>query len=164
MKNDNKIDIKSKLQDLKNQLITQPIIIEPVKELETTLLEPRQRLFIDEYLKDFNGTQAAIRAGYSEKTAQEQSSRLLSKVIVKEEITRRQTIIQKTTDLSIIKATQDLYRFIDELYNDEKIDRSAQLKAFIEIFKLNGLYTTKVDISSNGEPININFNLNNNKD
>ncbi len=32
-------------------------------------LEPRQRKFVMEYLKDFNGTQAAIRAGYSKKTA-----------------------------------------------------------------------------------------------
>lgn len=32
-------------------------------------LTPRQQLFIAEYLVDFNATQAAIRAGYSEKTA-----------------------------------------------------------------------------------------------
>lgn len=32
-------------------------------------LTPKQRRFIDEYLIDFNATQAAIRAGYSEKSA-----------------------------------------------------------------------------------------------
>lgn len=32
-------------------------------------LTPKQELFIHEYLIDFNATQAAIRAGYSEKTA-----------------------------------------------------------------------------------------------
>jgi phage terminase small subunit len=32
-------------------------------------LTPRQQQFVDEYLIDGNGTQAAIRAGYSEKTA-----------------------------------------------------------------------------------------------
>jgi phage terminase small subunit len=41
-----------------------------------------------EYIIDSNGTQAAIRAGYSPKTAQEQSARLLSKVIIQEEIAR----------------------------------------------------------------------------
>ncbi|ENG5503925.1 terminase small subunit, partial [Yersinia enterocolitica] len=41
-------------------------------------LTPKQELFCREYLKDLNATQAAIRAGYSEKTAQVQSSRLLS--------------------------------------------------------------------------------------
>ena len=32
-------------------------------------LTAKQSRFIDEYLKDFNATQAAIRAGYSKKTA-----------------------------------------------------------------------------------------------
>jgi len=32
-------------------------------------LTPKQRLFVAEYLKDFNATQAAMRAGYSKKTA-----------------------------------------------------------------------------------------------
>ena len=46
------------------------------------MLTPRQQRFVEEYLVDLNATQAAIRAGYSRKTAQEQSSRLLSNVIV----------------------------------------------------------------------------------
>ena len=50
-------------------------------------LNPRQQRFVEEYLKDPNATQAAIRAGYSEKTAQEQSSRLLSQVMVQEAVT-----------------------------------------------------------------------------
>ena len=49
------------------------------------LSEQRQR-FVDEYLIDLNGTQAAIRAGYSVKTAQEQASRLLSNVMVQQAI------------------------------------------------------------------------------
>lgn len=39
-------------------------------------LEPRQQRFIIEYLTDLNATQAAIRAGYSQRTASEQSTRL----------------------------------------------------------------------------------------
>ncbi|MGE9266402.1 terminase small subunit, partial [Escherichia coli] len=45
-------------------------------------LSEKQRRFVAEYLIDLNGTQAAIRAGYSAKTAQEQSSRLLSNVMI----------------------------------------------------------------------------------
>ena len=45
-------------------------------------LTPRQARFVDEYLIDLNATQAAIRAGYSAKTAQTQSSRLLSNGMV----------------------------------------------------------------------------------
>ncbi len=41
-------------------------------------LTPKQQRFVEEYLIDFNGKQAAIRVGYSEKTAEVQASRLLS--------------------------------------------------------------------------------------
>ncbi len=43
------------------------------------LLRPKQRAFVVEYLKDRNGAQAAIRAGYSERTARQQASELLTK-------------------------------------------------------------------------------------
>lgn len=43
----------------------------------------RQTRFIDEYLVDYNGTQAAIRAGYSQMAAKEQASRLLTNANVK---------------------------------------------------------------------------------
>lgn len=46
-------------------------------------LRPQIKRFCEEYIKDLNGTQAAIRAGYSAKTANEQSSQLLAKVNVK---------------------------------------------------------------------------------
>jgi phage terminase small subunit len=45
-------------------------------------LTTKQHAFVDEYLVDLNGTQAAIRAGYSPKTANEQAARLLAKVSV----------------------------------------------------------------------------------
>lgn len=49
-------------------------------------LTPKQQAFVDEYIIDLNGTQAAIRAGYSEKTAQEIASQNLSKLIIKEAV------------------------------------------------------------------------------
>lgn len=52
-------------------------------------LTNKQLLFVEEYMIDFNATQAAIRAGYSEKTANEQGARLLANVSVKNEINRR---------------------------------------------------------------------------
>lgn len=45
-------------------------------------LTEKQKRFIEEYLIDLNATQAAIRAGYSPKTAQEQGSQNLSKLMV----------------------------------------------------------------------------------
>jgi len=47
-------------------------------------ITPKQQRFVTEYLVDLNATQAAIRAGYSRKTAQQQGSRLLTNVVVKQ--------------------------------------------------------------------------------
>ncbi|EPG2771606.1 terminase small subunit [Klebsiella pneumoniae] len=53
-------------------------------------LTSQQRLFVAEYLKDNNATQAAIRAGYSKKTANEQGARLLAKVSIAQAIAQQQ--------------------------------------------------------------------------
>lgn len=50
-------------------------------------LTPKQRLFVEEYLKDMNATQAAIRAGYSKKTAEQQGYQLLKKTSVAKAVT-----------------------------------------------------------------------------
>ncbi len=42
-------------------------------------MTPKQARFVDQYLIDLNATQAAIRAGYSERTANEQGAQLLKK-------------------------------------------------------------------------------------
>lgn len=49
-------------------------------------LTPKQRLFVREYVKDFNATQAAIRAGYSKKTAASQGERLLRNVDIQGQV------------------------------------------------------------------------------
>lgn len=49
----------------------------------------KQQRFVDEYLIDLNATQAAIRAGYSVKTAQEQGSQNLSKLMVQQAISEK---------------------------------------------------------------------------
>lgn len=46
--------------------------------MEGLKLTKKQRKFADEYLIDCNGTQAAIRAGYSPKTANEQAAKLMA--------------------------------------------------------------------------------------
>ena len=49
----------------------------------------KQQRFCDEYLIDLNGTKAAIRAGYSEKTARQMAAENLSKPVIKEYIEKR---------------------------------------------------------------------------
>lgn len=55
----------------------------PIEKLEK-LLTDKQVLFVFEYLRDFNGTQAAIRAGYEAKSAASQAWKLLRKPEIKE--------------------------------------------------------------------------------
>lgn len=68
-----------------------------------------------EYLVDLNATQAAIRAGYSAKTAQEQSSRLLSNVIVEAAIAKAQA---KRAEKTGINAEWVLTRLASEATAD----------------------------------------------
>ena len=49
-------------------------------------MTPKQAGFVEEYLVDLNATQAAIRAGYSPKTAEVQGSRLLANAKVREAV------------------------------------------------------------------------------
>lgn len=63
-------------------------------------LTKKQKRFCDEYLVDLNATQAAIRSGYSQRTAQEQSSRLLSNVMVQEYIQKRKMDRIKRTEIT----------------------------------------------------------------
>ena len=62
-------------------------------------LNDKSEAFCHEYLIDYNGTQAAIRAGYSKKTAYSQGSRLLKNAVVLSRVRALQA--EKTAQLSI---------------------------------------------------------------
>ena len=63
-------------------------------------LTPKQELFVMEYVVDLNGKQAAIRAGYSPRTAEVQASRLLSHVKVQAAVQRAQESLVERVELS----------------------------------------------------------------
>ena len=71
-------------------------------------LTAKQDRFVEEYLIDLNATQAAIRAGYSEKTAQEQGSRLLSNVMVAKAIEAAQKERSERTEITQDMVLQEL--------------------------------------------------------
>lgn len=60
----------------------------PLEDDYLAALTSKQRRFLAEYLRDFNATQAAIRAGYSADTARQQGSRLLTNVNISAVISR----------------------------------------------------------------------------
>ena len=61
-------------------------------------LKPKQQNFIEEYLIDFNGTQAAIRAGYSPKSAAETAYENLRKPQIIEALAQRRDELAATND------------------------------------------------------------------
>jgi phage terminase small subunit len=63
-------------------------------------LNEKQRRFVDEYLIDLNATQAAIRAGYSAKTADVQGSRMLGNVKVQQAIAEQMAERSKRTGIN----------------------------------------------------------------
>ena len=71
-------------------------------------LTAKRKCFVDEWLIDFNGTQAAIRAGYSEKTAAATAARLLRNVNIQAEISRRQRDLQKRTEVTQDRVVKEL--------------------------------------------------------
>lgn len=73
-------------------------------------LTPKQIRFVDEYLVDFNATQAAIRAGYSEKNAYQIGSENLRKPQIQSEIARRQKDLQRRTEISQDRVVKELAR------------------------------------------------------
>ncbi len=74
-------------------------------------LNERQARFADEYIIDLNATQAAIRAGYSKKTAYSQGQRLLKNVEIKQMIDKR---LEEKKEKLIMKQDEILIRLSEQ--------------------------------------------------
>jgi phage terminase small subunit len=73
-------------------------------------ITPKQKRFADEYLVDYNGRQAATRAGYSAHTAHSQSTQLLAKPAVKEYLNKKMTRIADKLEMSAERTLQEINR------------------------------------------------------
>lgn len=71
-------------------------------------LTPKQQRFVTEYLVDLNGTQAAIRAGYSAGAAEVQASRLLSNAKVQSAVQAAMNRREKRTEITQDRVLQEL--------------------------------------------------------
>lgn len=73
-----------------------------------TVLDLRHQRFVDEYLIDLNGTQAAIRAGYSANSAAEQAYDLLRKPQIKAAIEASQKRLQDKLEIKAESVVRQL--------------------------------------------------------
>src|SRR5690348_12161649 len=71
-------------------------------------LSPRQRRFVEEYLVDLNATKAAIRAGYSERTARQMAAENLSKPDIQAAIAEAQDARAQRVQISADRVIQEL--------------------------------------------------------
>jgi phage terminase small subunit len=109
----------------------------------------KQERFVAEYLVDLNATQAAIRAGYSAKTADTQSSQLLVKTQVADAIARKKSAQLQKCDLTAVRVLEEIRRLafadlrglFDEQGNLRPIhslsDEQAASIASLEVIKRN---------------------------
>lgn len=124
-------------------------------------ITPKQQLFVKEYLVDLNATQAAIRAGYSVKTAGSQAHDLLKKPEIQEAISHGATARAKSVDitaeyvLSTIKNTIERCAQAEPVFDREgvetgeyKFDSAAVLKGSELLGKYLKLFTDKTEVSN----------------
>lgn len=125
-------------------------------------LSKKQQLFVREYLVDLNATQAAIRAGYSAKTAQEQSSRLLSNVIIQQAVQEKMNERSKRTEINAdyvlntiqetierCKQAEPVYEMVDGdkvPTGEYKFEHAGVLRGCELLGKHLKLFTDKVEI------------------
>lgn len=77
---------------------------------EAAKLTAKQSKFVDEYLVDLNATQAAIRAGYSERTARQVASENLTKPNIEAAIQERMADREKRTEVTQDRVLKELAR------------------------------------------------------
>lgn len=83
------------------------------------VLTDKQEAFCYAYVELNNGTQAAIKAGYSKKTAREQASRLLSKVNIQSKIAE----LRKPEQERSIATAQEVMEYFTKVMNGEILDQ-----------------------------------------
>lgn len=112
-------------------------------------LTAKQEIFVKEYLVDLNATQAAIRAGYSEKTAQEIGSENLSKPIIQEAVQAERDKRAQKLEITADKIAKNIMRISDKAESSGELHTA--LKGQMDLAKLLGLIVDKAEIKHSFE-------------
>ncbi len=94
------------------------------------VLNPRHARFAQEYLIDLNGAQAAIRAGFSKRTARSAAARLLTNADIRAAIDEAKLARAERTKITVDNVLQELARvaFFDS-FEDGRVKMVDKLRA-----------------------------------
>lgn len=124
-----------------------------IEELAQKLTK-KERIFADEYVKTTNGTQSAITAGYSEKTASVTASKMLRKPKVRQYIDAVMNERSKDTIATADEVLQYLTRVMKGEEKDQfglDVSVADRTKAAELLGKRHMLFTDKVKLSAEVE-------------
>ena len=87
-----------------------------------SLKDERQIKFVEEYIKSLNATDAAIKAGYSEKTARSQGSRLLTNVDIQKAIQQAKAEREERTQITQDYVLTNIQKVIERCMQVQQVD------------------------------------------
>ncbi|MGQ5719895.1 terminase small subunit [Pseudochrobactrum asaccharolyticum] len=117
-------------------------------------LTPKQERFVSEYLIDLNATQAAIRAGYSERTAGQVGFENLKKPEIEKAITEARNRVAERAEWSAADRLRMLADIAEAAIKD---DPRVAVSAIAEANKMQGSHApTKTEhTGKDGKPIEV---------
>ena len=126
-------------------------------------LSPKRERFVNEYLIDLNATQAAIRAGYSLKTAKMQGSRLMTNDDVKAHVESMRAIVAEQFDITRDRVLREYARIA---YSDPREvmawdESGVQLKASDQLTDDQAAAVAEVGFSQTKDGVNMRLKLHN---
>ena len=108
-------------------------------------MTPKQRRFVSEYLKDQNATQAAVRSGYSKKSAGKIGHQLLEIPRIADAVATRQEKVAEKAEFTVTSHLLKLAELRDAAIAAGQI--SAAVKAEENRGKVAGFYVQRVEHS-----------------
>ena len=117
----------------------------------------KQERFVEEYLCDLNATQAAIRAGYSEHTAKQQGSYLLTNPVIKARIQVLQADRSARTEITADWVVTELVKTYEEARRLKHLPAANQSLQLLG--KHLGMFADRVEIDMKAQSLRVSAEL-----
>jgi phage terminase small subunit len=109
-------------------------------------LTTKQERFLEEYLKDRNGIQAAIRAGYTEKSAHTMSQACLAHPVIASKLQKVAAVAQQRSEVDAAFVLRELKRVAEQ----EDVAQSTKVRALELIAKHLGMLEDRISLKTDG--------------